>query len=140
MIVFKLYFSIAYLIYCEIKIIFLSNVINVKCLHNCNSDSYTWFIWTYQFFTDSRNDVEIQKSKEILENIEDDAEDVATVTEGKVFIRKGRIEIVKPGDKETKQKKLKAMSALKRKAEKSVTSKTKKLKKGIDNWVPRTVS
>lgn len=82
---------------------------------------------------DSRNDVEIQKCREIVENIEDDAEDVATVTEGKVFIRKGRIEIVKPGDKETKQKKLKTASALKRKAEKSVTLKTKKPKKGIDN-------
>lgn len=78
---------------------------------------------------ESQNNVEIPKSTKIVENIEDDAEDVATVTDGKVYIRNGRVEIVKPGDKGTKQKKLRTVAALKRKAEKPATPKAKKLKK-----------
>lgn len=67
---------------------------------------------------DSKNDVVLPKPKQDEESEEE--EDVATVLEGKVLIRKGRIEIIKPG--ETKQE-------MKRKAGKVKKLAYKRLKK-----------
>jgi ribosome biogenesis protein UTP30 len=67
---------------------------------------------------DSKNDVELPKPNQDEESEEE--EDVATVLEGKVLIRKGRIEIIKPG--ETKK-------GIKRKAGKIKKLTSKKLKK-----------
>lgn len=69
---------------------------------------------------DSKNDVVLPKPQQDEESEEE--EDVATVLQGKVLIRKGRIEIIKPG--ETKQD-------LKRKAGKIKKLASKKLKKSF---------